>query len=410
MKLVLVTGSGRSGTSSVAGTLKRLGLHIPQPEVETDESNPRGYYEPLWVAEFHKWLLNPIPVRTIDSRPNAGKIAKKHVTPEVEEQLRDWLREQLDLGHSQILLKDTRAYWVYDLWQRMAAEFGAELTCLTMLRHPAEVVRSRDTAYLADMDRQFRRQRETTNVAAWINAAFETERVTRGNPRAFVRYPDLIADWRAAMTAGRQAAGADLRRRPDAGAPPGRRLHRRRAQPLAAPTGTASRSARRCVDLADRSWDAMNALVDSPTTRRRSPRRAAARGVRRASTTSPPRSRSTRRTAQVAPTVTQASCRRTHARRARRPRLGQARRRLQRVAARCVASLLPGRGDRVVVAEEPGRPSRRAAISRNPWSWWSPRQKKSCSRSQHLAQLAARRRGWLRLTKRCRPRRRTPCR
>jgi len=51
VKLVVVTGSGRSGTSSVAGTLKRLGLYIPQPEVETDERNPRGYYEPLWVAE-----------------------------------------------------------------------------------------------------------------------------------------------------------------------------------------------------------------------------------------------------------------------------------------------------------------------------------------------------------------------
>ena len=122
VKLVVVTGSGRSGTSSVAGTLKRLGLYIPQPEVETDERNPRGYYEPPWVAEFHKWLLNPIPVRTIDSRPNAGKIAKKAVTPKVEDELRDWLRDQLATGETQILLKDTRAYWVYDLWQRMAAE------------------------------------------------------------------------------------------------------------------------------------------------------------------------------------------------------------------------------------------------------------------------------------------------
>ena len=206
VKLVVVTGSGRSGTSSVAGTLKRLGLYIPQPEVETDERNPRGYYEPLWVAEFHKWLLNPIPVRTIDSRPNAGKIAKKAVTPKVEDELRTWLRDQLGTGETQILLKDTRAYWVYDLWQRMAAEFGAQLTSLTMLRHPAQVVRSRDTAYLGDMDRHFRRQRETTNVAAWVNAAFETERVTRGNPRAFVPYYDLIGDWRAAMT----RAGAQL--------------------------------------------------------------------------------------------------------------------------------------------------------------------------------------------------------
>ena len=244
MKLVVVTGSGRSGTSSVAGTLKRLGLYIPQPEVETDERNPRGYYEPLWVAEFHKWLLNPIPVRTIDSRPNAGKIAKKHVTPEVEQRAARLAARPARLvaerGETQILLKDTRAYWVYDLWQRMAAEFGAQLTSLTMLRHPAQVVRSRDAAYLTEMDRHFRRQRETTNVAAWINAAFETERVTRGNPRAFVPYYDLIGDWRAAMTRAGAQLGLTLQRRQRP--PPGRRLHRRQPQPLQPRLGRASRS------------------------------------------------------------------------------------------------------------------------------------------------------------------------
>ena len=260
-----MTGSGRSGTSSVAGTLKRLGLYIPQPEVEADERNPRGYYEPLWVAEFHKWLLNPIPVRTIDSRPNAGKIAKKAVTPAVEDELRTWLRDQVsladELGHQQILLKDTRAYWVYDLWQRMAAEFGAQLTSLTMLRHPAQVVRSRDTAYLAEMDRTFRQKRETTNVAAWINAAFETERVTRGNPRAFVPYYDLIEDWRTAMTRAGSQLGLTFNdmsgHHPvddfiDAG------LNRSR------PDWDGLEVAPTLVDLADRAWDAMNALVETP--------------------------------------------------------------------------------------------------------------------------------------------------
>jgi hypothetical protein len=261
VKLVVVTGSGRSGTSSVAGTLKRLGLYIPQPEVETDENNPRGYYEPLWVAEFHKWLLNPIPVRTIDSRPNAGKIAKKHVTPEVEQQLRDWLREQIATGEKQILLKDTRAYWVYDLWQRMAEEFGAQLTSLTMLRHPAQVVRSRDTAYLSDMTRHFRRQRETTNVAAWINAAFETERVTRGNPRAFVPYYDLIGDWRAAMKRAGEQLGLSFN--DVSGHHPvddfiDVSLNRSN------PDWEGLEVAPGLVKLAEQSWEAMNALVESP--------------------------------------------------------------------------------------------------------------------------------------------------
>lgn len=261
MKLVVVTGSGRSGTSSVAGTLKRLGLYIPQPEVETDERNPRGYYEPLWVAEFHKWLLNPIPVRTIDSRPNAGKIAKKHVTPEVEQQLRDWLRGQLETGERQILLKDTRAYWVYDLWQRMAEEFGAQLTSLTMLRHPAQVVRSRDAAYLADMTRHFRQQRETTNVAAWINAAFETERVTRGNPRAFVPYYDLIGDWRAAMSRAGEQLGLtfnDIRGHHPVDDFIDADLNRSK------PDWDGLEVTPGLVDLAERSWAVMNALVDTP--------------------------------------------------------------------------------------------------------------------------------------------------
>jgi hypothetical protein len=200
-QLVIVTGSGRSGTSSVAGTLKRLGLHIPQPEVPADERNPLGYYETAWVAAFHKVWLDDIPVRTIDARPHAGEIAMATVTPEREAELRDWLRAELDAQPDGTVtsIKETRAYWVYPLWQRVAADVGASLSSLTMLRHPAQVVRSRDAAYLTHESESFRRQRETTNVAAWMNSVFETERATRGNPRAFVPYYDLIGDWRAAM-------------------------------------------------------------------------------------------------------------------------------------------------------------------------------------------------------------------
>lgn len=213
MKLVIVTGSGRSGTSSVAGTLKRLGLHVPQPEVEADDSNPRGYYEPLWVTEFHKRLLNPIPVRTIDTRPTALAVAAAAVTPEAETELREWLAGEVELGRregrQQLVVKDPREFWVHDLWLRVAGELGVEVSTLTMLRHPTEVVRSRDTAYLTQQSESFRRQRETANVAAWVNAAFVTERVTRGHRRAFVPYADLVSDWRGAMTRAAEQLGIE---------------------------------------------------------------------------------------------------------------------------------------------------------------------------------------------------------
>jgi hypothetical protein len=261
-RLVIVTGSGRSGTSSVAGTLKRLGLHIPQPEVEADEANPRGYYEPLWVTEFHKRVLNPVPVRTIDTRPTAAAIAAEaggH--PEVEAELREWLSGQLDAP--QILVKDPRAVWILPVWTKVAAELGADVVTLTMLRHPTEVVRSRDTAYLTEHTPQFRRQRETANVAAWINAAFETERATRALGRTFVGYHDLLADWRSELS--RVATQLAVTFEPDLDVRPhpvddflDSRLNRSAISwdDIAVPA--------QLRDLAERTWTAMNTLVASP--------------------------------------------------------------------------------------------------------------------------------------------------
>ena len=210
-RLLLVTGSGRSGTSSVAGTLKRLGLHVPQPEVQADERNPRGYYEPQWIADFHKEWLDGISVRTIDTRPHAGEVAMATVTPEREESLRAWLAAELAARPRDdvVVIKETRAYWVYPLWQRVASATGAELASLTMLRHPTQVVRSRDSAYLAGRSDELRLQRETANVAAWMNSVFVTERATRGNPRAFVPYYDLVGEWRSAISRACKQLGID---------------------------------------------------------------------------------------------------------------------------------------------------------------------------------------------------------
>ncbi|NHC24139.1 hypothetical protein G6553_13285 [Nocardioides sp. IC4_145] len=262
MKLVIVTGSGRSGTSSVAGTLKRLGLHVPQPEVEADESNPRGYYEPLWVTEFHKRLLNPVPVRTIDTRPTAAEVAAAAVTPEAEAELLEWLAGVVALGEPQVVVKDPREFWVHDLWLRVAGALGVEVSTLTMLRHPTEVVRSRDTAYLTSQSDSFRRQRETANVAAWVNAAFLTEQATRAHRRAFVPYADLVSDWRTAMTRAGDQLGVTY-----AGALTGPhpvddfvdvRLNRSQVTWDDITVSPTLRS------LADRTWAAMGTLVTSP--------------------------------------------------------------------------------------------------------------------------------------------------
>jgi hypothetical protein len=202
VRLVVVTGSGRSGTSTVAGTLKRLGLYVPQPEQPGDESNPKGFYEPQWVVEFHKTLLKSVPARTNDARPHlAEEISAVALAPETRKQLHTWLGEQAEIvgAGGQLLVKDPRTFWVHELWSSVADDLGIDLSYLTMLRHPAEVVQSRETYYLTEQTDEFRRTRQTANLAGWVNSAYETEVATRPRPRTFVRYTDLLGDWRAAM-------------------------------------------------------------------------------------------------------------------------------------------------------------------------------------------------------------------
>jgi hypothetical protein len=266
VRLVIVTGSGRSGTSTVAGTLKRLGLHIPQPEVPADESNPRGFYESKWVVEFHKRLLNAAPVRTNDARPGAAEqIREVSSTEAVRAELRAWLGGQVDevAAGGQILVKDPRAFWVHELWTGVADVLGLDVSYLTMLRHPAEVVQSRDH-YVASRSDEFRRTRQTANLAGWVNTAFETELATRSRPRTFVRYVDLLADWRATMAHVQQQLG--LRYNADLGDPGHHAvddfidvtLHRSNV------TWGDTRTLPELRELAVGAWEAVNKLVDEP--------------------------------------------------------------------------------------------------------------------------------------------------
>src|SRR4051794_28785752 len=142
-KLVIVTGSGRSGTSTVAGALKKLGSYVPQPELKPNEANPRGYFEPLWTVVYDKKILAEAGVRTLDGRPNAPNLMLRVAErDDVLEELSTWLA-----GHQQgpqVVIKDPRIVWLRDIYAKAAAGLGMETAWLTMLRHPAEVVASRD--------------------------------------------------------------------------------------------------------------------------------------------------------------------------------------------------------------------------------------------------------------------------
>ena len=204
-RLVLVAGVGRSGTSLMTGILGKVGFQIPQPEINADETNPRGFGEPAWVVAFHQRLMRRLRVTVYDSRPAAWeKTDAAADDPEVRSELREWLKQQLDQADA-VVVKDPRVGWFLSLWRSCAADLVVPTAFIGMLRHPAESLSSARRWY-GDW------QTDASRAAAWLNVSLEVEHKTREMPRAFVRYENLLARWAPELRRVGEALGDPLLR------------------------------------------------------------------------------------------------------------------------------------------------------------------------------------------------------
>jgi hypothetical protein len=198
--LVLVTGAARSGTSAAAGVLHHLGLDVPGPFLNANESNPKGFYESRWAVKFHNRLIAAAGVSQVDGRPEAFDRIQAVVDDSTRAHLTGFLARHQEAP--QLVVKDPRSVWVQQLWRDAAAGADREVRYLTMLRHPAEVVSSRITYYAGypgAASATEPRERASLNLMRWINLSLVGERETRGERRSFVEYADLLADWRPTM-------------------------------------------------------------------------------------------------------------------------------------------------------------------------------------------------------------------
>ncbi len=201
-KVLFVAGAGRSGTSTMAGLMKIMGLHVPQPEVEPDETNPKGFAEPAWVVEHHSRLLREAVVQVSDSRPDAWFETGRVATREPERiKTAEWLERHFAVN-PELVVKDPRLSWFLSLWRVAAIRCGATPVFATMLRPPSEVVGSKQKYYA-------NRLGSAHLAASWLNMLLHTERATRESVadggRVFIRYADLLDDWtKAVMYTGEQ--------------------------------------------------------------------------------------------------------------------------------------------------------------------------------------------------------------
>lgn len=207
--LLLVVGPGRSGTSTLAGTLSKLGAHVAGPYLNANESNPMGFFESSWSVTFHNKVLRRGPVALADARPEAAELAEKLVTDADRAALRAYLTEQMD-GRDLVVLKDPRIVWLLPTFASVADELDLTLAAAVMLRRPNEVIASRLDYYHKPGAALEAIGYQGRDLAGWINQLGTCEQLTRGMPRSFISYDELLTDWRIAVGRALQDLPVDL--------------------------------------------------------------------------------------------------------------------------------------------------------------------------------------------------------
>ena len=175
----------RSGTSATAGVLAQLGARMARTPIRADADNTKGYWEPLPIVELHNRLL----AEAGSAWDDWGRLDAERIDPGAADALAGLYAAEF--GDAPLaVLKDPRICRFVPLWRTVLGHLGVAAKVVIPLRHPLEVagsLASRDGMPLE------------AALLLWLRHCLEAEAATRGLPRSFLSYEDLMADWRACV-------------------------------------------------------------------------------------------------------------------------------------------------------------------------------------------------------------------
>ncbi|MGH8501275.1 MAG: glycosyltransferase [Gammaproteobacteria bacterium] len=191
MRVLVILGMHRSGTSAVARVCNLLGAEVGEHLMPPSEgNNPTGFWELDEVRIIHDKLLHSLGSSWDASAPLPADWRKSPQISVFRDRLTEVVRREF--GDSEFAcLKDPRLCRLVPLWKDIFEALEWTPHYLLTLRNPLDVARS-----LNARDKLHHCQ----SHLLWLRHVLEAERWTRGQRRAFVSYEHLMADWRAAMT------------------------------------------------------------------------------------------------------------------------------------------------------------------------------------------------------------------
>ena len=195
---LFVLGMHRSGTSAVTRMLNLLGAGLSRELEQARDDNPGGFWEARRLRELDDAILACVGLRWDSLAPLPPDWQEQAARAGLAQQCRRLLSEEC-AGARLSVLKDPRICRLFPLWRRAAVDLGIAPAAVLPLRDPREVaasLRARDGMATG------------RGLVLWLLHVLAAEAASRGLPRVFLTYDELLADWR--MIARRCATGLGL--------------------------------------------------------------------------------------------------------------------------------------------------------------------------------------------------------
>jgi hypothetical protein len=196
---ILILGMHRSGTSAAAGALHHLGVEFGGKLLEPGPDNPRGFFEHVDICDLHEDILAILGSNWDDPRAlPPGWLEDPRVLslrPRIETVLRR------DFARAPVwAVKDPRLCRLVGLWFPILRALDTRMRCVIVIRHPSEVAASLAARHGLP---------PVHSGLLWLRHVLEAEEATRGEPRAWLLYPDLVRNRRASIDTLGRALGLE---------------------------------------------------------------------------------------------------------------------------------------------------------------------------------------------------------
>jgi hypothetical protein len=201
---LFVMGTPRAGSSALTRVLSLCGGGLPAELKGADAGNPRGYWEPRAAARLNDAIL------------------RRHGSVWFDPSLRLEDEGVFDAGEKAaciaeigaflttlpaapfVLIKEGGSTTLSDVWFEAARRAGFDVAAVIAVRYPQEAI--------ASLAEHIRASPEFAS-ALWLKYSLLSERHTRGLPRVFVDYANLLGDWRPEISRISAALAIDLNTR-----------------------------------------------------------------------------------------------------------------------------------------------------------------------------------------------------